>query len=107
MPRRISHHPGETLLEDCIKALDLSIAEAAAHLQIDERALEAICECRAPITADIAIRLEQAFGSTAQHWLQMQAAHDLARGQAASSAIYTSERGLSSGLMSKEIKPCR
>lgn len=77
MPRRISHHPGETLREDCIEALGLTIAEAAEHLQVDEQALAAICECRAPITADLAIRFEQAFGSTAEHWLRMQVAHDL------------------------------
>ena len=83
MPRRISHHPGETLREDCIEALGLTIAEAAEHLQIDEQALAAVCECRAPITADLAIRFEQAFGSTAEHWLRMQAAHDLGRACAA------------------------
>ena len=77
MPRRISHHPGETLLEDCIEALGLTIAEAAEHLQVDEQALAAICECNAPITADMAIRFEQAFGSTAEMWLRMQTAHDL------------------------------
>ena len=82
MPRRISHHPGETLREDCIEALGLTIAEAAEHLQVDEQALTAICECKAPITADLAIRFEQAFGSTAEHWLRMQVAHDLGRARA-------------------------
>lgn len=82
MPRRISHHPGETLLEDCIEALGLTIAEAAEHLQVDEQALVAICECKAPLTANLAIRFEQAFGSTAEHWLRMQAAHDLGRERA-------------------------
>ncbi len=86
MPRRISHHPGETLLEDCIKALDLTISEAAAHLKVDEQALAAICECRAPITADMAIRFEQAFGSTADAWLRMQAAHDLDKARQNNSA---------------------
>ena len=83
MPRRISHHPGETLREDCIEALGLTVAEAAEHLQVDEQALAAICECKAPITADLAIRFEQAFGSTAEHWLRMQAVHDLGRARAA------------------------
>ena len=83
MPRRVSHHPGETLREDCIEALGLTIAGAAEHLQVDEQALAAICECRAPITADLAIRFEQAFGSTAEHWLSMQVAHDLGRARAA------------------------
>ena len=82
MPRRISHHPGETLREDCIEALGLTIAEAAEHLQVDEQELAAICECKAPVTADLAIRFEQAFGSTAEHWLRMQVAHDLGRARA-------------------------
>ena len=77
MSRDEPHHPGETLLEDCIEALGLSIAEAAAHLQVDADDLTAICECNAPITADMAIRFEQAFGSTAEMWLRMQTAHDL------------------------------
>ena len=77
MSHRISHHPGETLLEDCIEALGLSVADVAEHLQVDEDALTAICECRAPVTAEMALRFEQVFGSTAEHWLRMQAAHDL------------------------------
>ena len=75
-------HPGRTIRRDCIEALDLTIAEAAAHLKIAEQDLAAICECRAPITADMAIRFEQAFGSTADAWVRMQAAYDLARARA-------------------------
>lgn len=77
MSHETPHHPGETLLKDCIEALNLTIAEAAAHLRVDVKDLAAICECRAPITADMAIRFAQAFGSTAEMWLRMQAAHDL------------------------------
>ena len=72
-------HPGELVLHECIEALDLTIADAAAHLQVTEDALSAICECRAPVTADLAIRFEMAFGSTADHWLGMQNAYDLAQ----------------------------
>ena len=79
MSRSNPHHPGETVLEDCIEPLGLTITEAADHLQVNEDLLSAICECRAPITADMAIRFEMAFGSTADHWLRMQAAHDLAQ----------------------------
>ena len=50
MSRDNPHHPGETLLEDCIKALDLTITEAAEHLQVSEADLTAICECRAPVS---------------------------------------------------------
>ena len=73
------HHPGETIREDCVEALGLTIGEAAAHLQIEEAALAAVCACKAPITADLAIRFEQAFGSTADTWLRLQNAYDLAQ----------------------------
>ncbi len=79
MSRDNPHHPGETLLEDCIKSLDLTITEAAEHLQVSEANLTAICECQAPVTADMAIRFEMAFGSTAEFWLRLQSAHDLAQ----------------------------
>ena len=82
MPMMDPPHPGRILLRDCIEALGLTIAEAAEHLQVDEQDLAAICECKAPVTADLAIRFEQAFGSTAEHWLRMQAAHDLGRERA-------------------------
>ena len=79
MTRANPSHPGASVREDCIAALGLSISEAAEHLKVEEAALAAICEERAPITPDIAVRFEQAFGSTAEFWLRRQAAHDLAR----------------------------
>ena len=85
-------HPGRMLLRDCIEALGLTVAEAAEHLKVDEQDLAAICERRAPITADMAVRFEQAFGSTADAWLRMQMAHDLARARECADAIERIER---------------
>lgn len=79
MSRKNPHHPGETVREDCIEALGITIGEAAVHLQIEEAALVAVCICEAPITADLAIRFEHAFGSTADTWLRLQNAYDLAQ----------------------------
>ena len=81
MSRENPHHPRETLLEDCIEALHLTIADAAKHLLVEEEALAAICERRAPITADMVVRFERVIGSTADQWLRMQAVHDLAQAQ--------------------------
>jgi addiction module HigA family antidote len=92
MSRDNPHHPGETLLEDCIKELGISIAEAAEHLQVSLPDLTEICECRAPITADMAVRFEMAFGSTADHWMRMQAAHDLAQARKTPREIKQIER---------------
>ncbi len=79
MSRENPSHPGATIREDCIAALGLTVGAAAEHLKVDEQVLAAICEERAPITADMAVRFEQAFGSTAEFWLRAQASHDLAK----------------------------
>ncbi len=54
--------PGESILLLCLEPLDHSIADAAAHTELDEAYLAARCEGRGTTSADLAIRLEQAFG---------------------------------------------
>ena len=79
MPMKNPPHPGSIAQRDCIEALNLTVAEAAKHLQMPEEALDAICRCEAPITSDAALRFEMAFGSTARAWLALQAAYDLGK----------------------------
>ena len=92
MPMKNPPHPGRTIRYDCVEALGLTIAEAADHLQVEEESLAAICECRAPITADMAIRFEMAFGSTADFWLRLQSAYDLAQARKSGCDIKRIER---------------
>lgn len=72
-------HPGEVVREDCIEACDLTIAEAAAHMRVHERDLAEICHGLAPVTADVAMRVDMAFGGGALVLLKMQARYDLAQ----------------------------
>lgn len=92
MPMINPPHPGRTIRYDCIEALGLTVADAAEHLQIEESALAAVCACNAPVTADLAIRFEQAFGSTADFWLRLQNAYDLAQARKAGCKITKIER---------------
>ena len=92
MPMFNPCHPGEIILHDCIEALDLTVSEAAQHLQMKENALAAICECNAPVTADMAIRFEMAFGSTADFWLRLQNAYDFAQARKNACEIKRIER---------------
>ena len=85
-------HPGEVVFHDCVEALGLSISDAATHLQIDEAVLAAVCACEAPITADLAIRLEHAFGISAKAWLRMQSAYDLSQSRKTACEIKRIER---------------
>ena len=92
MPMKNPPHPGRMLLRDCIEELSFSITDAAKHLQVDEQVLADICHCRAPITADMAVRIDQAFGGGADTWLAMQSAHDLAQARKTACNIKRIER---------------
>ena len=75
-------HPGRSILLFCIEPCGLTVAEAAAHLQVDEDELAAVCEARAPLTAELAVRIDMAFGGNPLTWLHLQADYDLAQAQA-------------------------
>ena len=92
MPMKNPPHPGRSLLRDCIEELNLSIAETAAHLQIEKSTLAEVCRCRAPITADLAVRIDMAFGGGADTWLAMQTAYDLAQARKTACEIKRIER---------------
>ncbi len=70
-------HPGETLLEDVLPALNISIAEFARRLGFARETLSRILHGRAPISPDLAVRLERAGISTARLWLAIQANYDI------------------------------
>lgn len=78
MPMKNPVHPGE-LVKDSIEYLELSVAEAAKGLGITRQQLYRIVNGQSGISPDVALRLEAAIGSTADHWLRMQASYDLAQ----------------------------
>jgi addiction module HigA family antidote len=71
-------HPGE-LIGDNLKELDVSITDAARGLGITRQQLHNLIAGRSAITPEMAVRLEQALGSTADTWLKMQMNYDLAQ----------------------------
>jgi addiction module HigA family antidote len=70
-------HPGETLKEDILPDLGLSVTEAAAQLGVSRAALSRVINGRAAISADMAIRLAQWLGGSAEVWLRAQLQYDL------------------------------
>lgn len=78
-------HPGEILRELWLTPLGLSITAAAETLHVSRKTLSEIVNGRAAVTADMALRLEAAFGKSAQSWLGHQAAFDLWRAEPAAS----------------------
>jgi antitoxin HigA-1 len=71
-------HPGRLIKAD-LEALGLSIAEAAAGLGVTRQQLYRIINGESGVSADMAWRLEKAIGSTADFWLRVQAAYDIAQ----------------------------
>ena len=69
-------HPGEHLGE-ILEDLGLSATEFAQATGIEESRLVAIFETRAPITADVAVRIGRALDMTPEFWLSLQSDYDL------------------------------
>jgi len=71
-------HPGETLREDVLPALGLTVSEAARQLGVSRVQLSRVLHGHAPVSPGLALRLELWLsGATADVWLRMQLAHDL------------------------------
>ncbi|MBB4863756.1 addiction module HigA family antidote [Pseudomonas nitritireducens] len=74
-------HPGETLLEDVLPELGLSVAALARHLGYARETLSRVLHGHAPISPDLAWRLELAGIGSARTWLGVQADYDLWQAQ--------------------------
>ena len=75
-------HPGETLREDVLPALGLTVTEAARQLGVSRVALSRVLNGRAAISPELALRLEAWLGGpeavpSAETWLRGQLAYDL------------------------------
>lgn len=70
-------HPGETLLEDVLPELGISIAELARRLGFARESLSRVLHGHTPISPDLAVRLELAGIGKARTWLGVQADYDL------------------------------
>ena len=71
-------HPGEVLSELFLTPLDMSEGALARHLGVPRTRIERLVKGRTAMTADTALRLSTFFGNSAEFWLNLQRAHDLA-----------------------------
>jgi addiction module HigA family antidote len=78
MTMKAPPHPGLSVRHDCLEPLGLTVTEAARVLGVTRQALNNVVNGKAGISADMAIRLDKAFGGGAETWLALQMAHDLA-----------------------------
>ncbi|MGA2230516.1 MAG: HigA family addiction module antitoxin [Tepidisphaeraceae bacterium] len=78
MPMKNPPHPGRSIRSACLIPLGLTVTDGARLLGVTRQALNNVVNGKADISPEMAIRLSKAFGSTAETWLQMQLAFDLA-----------------------------
>jgi len=68
-------HPGELLREYLPEGM--SVGEAADRLGVSRQAFSALLNGRAGVSAEMALRLSRALGTSPEMWLSMQVAYDL------------------------------
>ena len=79
MPMKNPPHLGGFVRREILEPLGLSVTEAAAALDVTRQALSNLVNERATLTADMALRLEKAFGVSMDLLMRMQLAYDLAQ----------------------------
>jgi antitoxin HigA-1 len=76
---RISTHPGEILLEEFLRPLEMTQQALATHLGVSVQRINELINGKRGITAETAWLLARAFGTGPEFWMNLQAAYDLAR----------------------------
>ncbi len=80
-------HPGRLIESACLETVGLTVTEGAKVLGVSPPTLSSPINATAGFSPEMAIRLEKAFGGTADAWPRMQAAFDLAQARRGESAI--------------------
>jgi len=70
-------HPGEILLEEFLKPLEISAYRLSKDTFIPQTRISEITKGRRRITADTALRLSKYFGTSAKFWLGLQDDYDI------------------------------
>jgi addiction module HigA family antidote len=72
-----SIHPGEVLLQEFLKPMNLSQNRLAIDIGVDTRRINEIALAKRGMTADTALRLARFFGNSPQFWMGLQTQYDL------------------------------
>ena len=70
-------HPGEILLEDFMKPLEITARKLAADIDVSPSRISELVHGQRPITADTALRLGLFFGMEPRFWLNLQSEYDM------------------------------
>ena len=70
-------HPGEILLEEFLKPMEISQYRLSKDISVDPRRVNEIVHGQRAISADTALRFGRYFGTSPQFWLNLQSHYDL------------------------------
>ncbi len=65
-------HPGEEILKDELEALNMSARKFAEHIRVPPNAVTAILNGARGVSAQMALRSGQAFGTGPGYWMRLQ-----------------------------------
>ncbi|MBX3029446.1 MAG: HigA family addiction module antidote protein [Chloroflexi bacterium] len=77
--QRIPTHPGVILSEEFLRPLGITQVAFAAHLGVPVQRINELIRGKRGVTPETAWLLSQALDTTPELWVNLQAAHDLAR----------------------------
>jgi len=80
-------HPGEVLLEEFLRPMEISQNALARRIAVPPRRINEIVHGKRAVTADTALRLSRAFGTSAQFWTGLQSDYDLEEAEKAASNL--------------------
>jgi addiction module HigA family antidote len=75
----ITTHPGTILRDDFLRPLGITAHQLALRTRMPATRIGEILHTRRSISPDTALRLARYFGTSAEFWLNLQAAHDLSK----------------------------
>jgi addiction module HigA family antidote len=79
MPIKNPPHPGDFIRTEIIAPTGLSVTAAAAALGISRPTLSSLLNGKAGLSADMALRIEKAFGVKMDTLMRMQSSYDIAQ----------------------------
>ena len=77
--QRVPTHPGEVLRKEFLEPMGLTQVALAAHLGVPIQRINELVKGKRGVTPETAWLLAQAFETSPEFWMNLQAAHDLAR----------------------------
>ncbi len=77
MTKLTNVHPGEILLEEFLKPMDITAYRLSKSIQIPQTRISQIIKGKRRVTADTALRLAKYFGTSVKFWLGLQNDYDI------------------------------